>query len=199
MESLTPDLAALSAVGVYAVVTALVFVESGLLIGFFLPGDTVLFAAGLIAGDADSGVSLPLLVGLVLVAAVTGDGVGYATGRRLGRPWLDKRVSKGRLDPEHLVKAERFFARWGWWSVVIARWIPWVRTFTPILAGTSRMPYPRFLAANVFGAVTWGAGLIVLGYLAAGNDRIRAIALIVAACFVTGSIVLAVLGRVRRR
>lgn len=198
MEWLTPDLESLSSLGVYAVVLALVFVESGLLVGFLLPGDTVLFAAGLLAGDPDSSLSLPVLVGLVMVAAVTGDAVGYASGRRLGRPWLERRISKGRLDPEHLAKAERFFARWGWWSVVVARWIPWVRTFAPILAGTSGMRYPRFLAANLVGALTWGAGLVVLGYIAAGDSRVRVIAFVIAGTFVTLSVGAAVVARVRR-
>ena len=97
------------------------------------------------------------------------------------------------------MRAERFYARFGWFAVVAARWIPWVRTFTPILAGTARMPYARFLSANVVGALTWGVGLVVLGHLSAANDGLRATSYAVAGCFVVGSFALATLGWWRRR
>jgi membrane-associated protein len=194
---LAPDLTQLSALSVYVVVCGLVFVESGLLVGFFLPGDTVLFAAGLLSAEPGSGVSLVVLSVAVLLAAVAGDSVGYAFGARLGRPWLVGRMTRGRLDPRHLERAERFYARWGWWAVVVARWIPWVRTFTPILAGTARMSYARFLSANAVGAAAWGAGLVVLGHLSAGNDTLRRSAYVVAGAFVAGSFAVAV-GRRRR-
>jgi membrane-associated protein len=108
-------------------------------------------------------------------------------------------VQRGRLDARHLARAERGYARFGWFAVVAARWIPWVRTFTPILAGTARMPYARFLSANVVGALTWGVGLVVLGHLSAANDGLRATAYVVAACFVVGSSALATVGWWRRR
>ena len=153
---LTPDLAGLTATLVYLVVFGFVFVESGLLIGFLLPGDSLLFAAGLVSATEGSGVSLTVLVIGVLVAAVAGDSVGYAFGARLGRPWLERRAAGGRLDARHLRRAEAFYERFGWFAVVAARWIPWVRTFTPVLAGAARMPYRRFLPANIVGAVIWG-------------------------------------------
>lgn len=196
---LTPDLGALTAAAVYAVVLGFVFVESGLLVGFFLPGDTILFGAGLVSAEPGSGVHLlPLATG-AFVAAVLGDSVGYLTGSRLGRTWLDRRVAAGRFDVRHLERAERFYTRFGWWAVVIARWIPWVRTFTPILAGTSRMPYARFVSANVVGALAWAVGLTVLGHLAAGDPALRRMSYAVAALFVLGSAVLGVAGWVRRR
>lgn len=133
------------------------------------------------------------------VAAVTGDAVGYATGRRLGRPWVQRRVARGRLGAAHLARAERFYARWGAWAVVIARWIPWVRTFTPILAGVSRMPYRRFLAANVIGALTWGAGLVVLGHVAASVPAVRTAAYVVAGTAVAASLVVPAAAWARRR
>jgi membrane-associated protein len=196
---LTPGLDNLTAASVYIVVLTLVFVESGLLVGFFLPGDTVLFAAGLLTARAGSGVSLPVLAGGVFLAAVAGDSVGYAFGSRLGRPWVVARVHRGRLDARHLARAEGFYARFGWFAVVAARWIPWVRTFTPVLAGTARMPYARFLSANVAGALTWGVALVVLGHLSAANDGLRATSYVVAGCFVVGSFALATLGWLRRR
>jgi membrane-associated protein len=196
---LTPDLDNLTAASVYAVVLTLVFVESGLLVGFFLPGDTVLFAAGLLTAREGSGLSLPLLAVGVFLSAVAGDSVGYASGSRLGRPWLVARVQRGRLDARHLARAEAFFARFGWFAVVAARWIPWIRTFTPILAGTARMAYARFLSANALGALTWGVALVVLGHLSAANDRLRATSYVVATLFVVGSLVLGATGWWRRR
>lgn len=199
MPDLSPDLDALTAAAVYAVVLGFVFVESGLLVGFLLPGDTILFGAGLVSGHDGSGVSIGLLATGAFVAAVSGDSVGYAFGSRLGRGWLDRRVAAGHLDQRHLDRAEAFYRRWGWWAVVVARWIPWVRTFTPVLAGTSRMPYPRFLSANVVGALCWAVGLTVLGNLAASEPRLRHASYAVAAVAVGGSLVAGVVGWVRRR
>ena len=196
---LTPDLAGLTATVVYLVVFGFVFVESGLLVGFLLPGDSLLFGAGLVAAAEGSGVSLAVLIVGVLVAAVAGDSVGYAFGARLGRPWLQRREAVGRLDARHLRRAEAFYDRFGWFAVVAARWIPWVRTFTPILAGAARMPYRRFLPANVAGAVVWGPGLLVLGYHAATDPTLRHTSYAVAGVFIAGSLVLAVVSVVRRR
>jgi membrane-associated protein len=196
---LTPDLGGLTATLVYLVVFGFVFVESGLLIGFLLPGDSLLFAAGLVSAAEGSGVSLTVLVIGVLVAAVAGDSVGYAFGARLGRPWLERRAAGGRLDARHLRRAEAFYERFGWFAVVAARWIPWVRTFVPILAGAARMPYRRFLPANIVGAVIWGVGLLVIGHLAATEPTLRHTSYVVAGAFVATSLVLAVIGMARRR
>ena len=197
--SLEPDLSTLTATTVYVVVLGMVFVESGLLVGFFLPGDTILFAAGLVAADPRSGVSLPLLVVGVVVAAVTGDAVGYAIGARGGRPYLEKRAAPGGRAARHLERAERFYDRYGWWAVVVARWIPWVRTFVPVLAGTARMPYARFASANAVGAVVWGAGLVLLGHRAASDPDVKLLAYGVAAVFVVGSGVVAAMGHLGAR
>ena len=199
VPDLSPDLGSLTAGAVYAVVFGFVFVESGLLVGFFLPGDTILFGAGLVSAEPASGVDLAVLVAGAFMAAVAGDSVGYATGSRLGRSWLERRIAGGRLDPRHLRRAEEFYQRFGWWAVVAARWIPWVRTFTPILAGTSRMGYPRFLTANVVGALAWAVGLPVLGHLAASDPWLRTVSYAVAALFVGTSVLAGVLGWVRRR
>jgi membrane-associated protein len=199
LDALSPDLDALTAAAVYAVVLGFVFVESGLLVGFLLPGDTILFGAGVLSAHHGSGVSLPLLATGAFVAAVAGDSVGYAVGSRLGRGWLDRRVATGRFDEGQLRRAETFSLRWGWWAVVASRWIPWVRTFTPVLAGTTRMPYPRFLAANVVGALVWAVGLTVLGHLAARAPALRDVSYAVAAFFVLGSVVAGVVGWLRRR
>ena len=178
-----PDLADLSALAVYVFLGALVFAESGILLGFFLPGDTVLFAAGLLSGDPDTGLSLPILIAVVLVAAVSGDAVGYWFGAKAGTPLLERRSGKV-LNPATLERAQRFYDRYGVFAVIAARWIPWVRTLTPILAGVARMPYSRFLPANVIGAVCWGAGLLVVGNLAARTPALKHSAIAVAAVVV---------------
>lgn len=199
VPGLSPDLGGLTAAAVYAVVLGFVFVESGLLVGFLLPGDSILFGAGLVSAEPGSGVSLPVLAAGAFAAAVAGDSLGYALGSRLGRSWLDRRVARGRLDERHLIRAEQFYARWGWWAVVVARWIPWVRTFTPIVAGISRMPYLRFLSANIAGAWCWAVGLTVLGHLAAGTPTLRHVSYAVAGLFVVGSLVAGVVGWLRVR
>ena len=193
-QLIDPDLASLTTGGVYLALFALVFVESGLLVGFFLPGDTVLFAAGLLADREGSGLSLPVLAIGVAIAAIAGDAVGYWTGRRLGRPWVERRAGRA---ARHLPRAEAFYQRWGVGAVVIARFIPWVRTFTPIVAGMAAMPYPRFLAANVLGALLWGSGLITLGYLAHSVPWLLYAAFAVAGLSVAASVIAPVVARRR--
>lgn len=182
----------------YVVLFGVVFVETGVLVGFFLPGDSILFAAGLLSAEPGSSLSLPLLVAGVTVAAITGDAVGYWTGRRLGRPWLVGWSQRhGNRAQRHLERAERFYDRWGSAAVVVARFIPWVRTFTPVLAGVARMPYRRFLAANVVGALVWGAGLVLLGHIAYSVGWVRNLAYAIAGVAVLASVVVPVIGRIR--
>ncbi len=164
------DLRTLSAGAVYLVLFALVFLESGVLVGFWLPGDTVLFTAGLLSADPGSGLSVGWLAAGSFAAAVAGDATGYWTGRRLGRPWLLRRAGRAAAQVE---RAERFYARFGWTALVVARFIPWVRTFTPIVAGVARMPYWRFTSANVVGATCWAAGLVTLGHVGASVTAVR--------------------------
>jgi membrane-associated protein len=183
LSSLT-ELQTMAAGTVYVIVLGIVFVESGLLIGFFLPGDSVLFTAGLLAATPGSGLNVVALAVGVFVAAVAGDGVGYWTGWRLGRPWLLRRAGRA---AGHVHRAERFYQRYGWLAVVAARFIPWVRTFTPIVAGVARMGYGRFLSANVVGAGVWGSGLVTLGYVAHRVPEVRWGAYVVAALAILGS------------
>lgn len=161
-----PDLGTLGPFALYLAIFALVFAESGILLGFFLPGDTVLLAVGALTANPQRGLSLSLLVGLVLVAAVTGDGVAYWTGARAGTPLLQR--DRGRLlNRRNLARATRLYDRHGALAVIAARWVPWVRVLVPVLAGVAGMPYRRFLLANVVGAVLWGAGLLIAGNLLA--------------------------------
>jgi membrane-associated protein len=146
----------------------IVFAESGLLIGFFLPGDSLLFTAGFLASGPSSVASelhlplLPLLIG-TWVAAITGDQVGYVFGQRVG-PALFKRPDSRFFKQENVDKAQAFFAKYGPKAIVLARFVPIVRTFTPITAGVSRMDYRTFVTYNVVGGTIWAFGVTLLGY-----------------------------------
>jgi membrane-associated protein len=182
-----PDLADLDALGtaaVYVVVIGFVFVECALLLGFFLPGDTLLFAGGLVAADAARGVDLGWLLAGVLVAAVVGECVGYLIGARMGLPLLRRRQGRV-LTPARVARAERFTARYGMLAIISARWIPWVRTFAPLLAGATGMSWPRFLLANVVGALCWAPTLLLAGYLAASVPWVEHAGVAVAVAAVT--------------
>jgi len=182
-----PNLASLGALAVYAVVWGFLFAECGLLLGFLLPGDTILFGAGLLAASPSSDVNLVVLVVGAFVAAVAGNEVGYLTGRRYGRTWLEGRESGRAL--AQLRRTEVFYERYGWFSVVVARWIPWVRTFTPVVAGTAAMRRASFTSANVVGALTWAVALPIVGYVAYQLPVVRTIAFTVAGVFIAVSLV----------
>ncbi|WP_157181595.1 DedA family protein [Actinopolymorpha alba] len=159
------DLAEVGTAALYLVVFGVVFVESGLLVGLVLPpGDSILFMAGLLIARVDTPWAMPLLAVVAFAAATIGDSLGYAIGRRLGREYLVRGLSKRGAGV--LRKAEDLYERHGWFAIVAARWIPWVRTIVPTLAGIGGMPYLRFLTANVVGALLWAVGLVVLGYVA---------------------------------
>lgn len=145
----------------YLGITAVIFAETGLLIGFFLPGDSLLFTAGFLASQGVF--DIRLLIVLCAIAAVAGDGVGYAFGSRVG-PRIFSRENSLLFHRDHLTLAQRFYERHGPKAVVLARFVPFARTFVPILAGVGRMRYPRFLAYNVVGAGLWAIGIPLIGY-----------------------------------
>ncbi|NMO53721.1 DedA family protein [Actinoplanes sp. TBRC 11911] len=145
-------------------ILVMVFAESGLLIGFFLPGDSLLFTTGLLVADGTYlHQPLWLMCLLVSAAAVAGDQFGYAFGRRFG-PSLFRRPDSRLFKQENLTRAGEFFAKYGARSIVLARFVPIVRTFTPIVAGASHMHYRTFLLYNVIGGTAWGCGVTILGY-----------------------------------
>ena len=144
-------------------VLAIVFVESGLLVGFFLPGDSLLVVAGLIARVHPDRLNVVILLGTLFVAAVVGDGVGYYTGRTLG-PRLFTRQRSLFFRPSHLQKAHEFYEKYGGKTIIIARFVPIVRTFAPIVAGAAQMSYRQFLAYNVVGGFAWVFSMILAGY-----------------------------------
>ncbi|MFJ8863011.1 DedA family protein [Streptomyces sp. NPDC102451] len=140
----------------------IVFAESGLLIGFFLPGDSLLFTTGLLVTTGDLKYPLWPVCVLVALAAIIGDQVGYLFGRKVG-PALFKRPDSRLFKQENVEKAHEFFEKYGPKSLVLARFVPIVRTFTPIIAGVSRMNYRSFITFNIIGGVLWGVGVTLLG------------------------------------
>ncbi len=139
-----------------------IFAESGLLFGFFLPGDSLLFTAGLLASQGE--LSLPVILVGCFVAAVTGDQVGYAFGHRVG-PALFRRPDSRFFKQEYVEKAQEYFERYGAKTIVLARFVPIVRTFAPIVAGVGSMRYRTFFIYNVVGGLLWAVGVTTLGYV----------------------------------
>lgn len=139
-----------------------VFAESGLFFGFFLPGDSLLFTTGLLITTGQMDLPLPAAIALICLAAVAGDQVGFMFGRKVG-PSLFNRPDSRLFKQENVTKAHEFFEKYGPKSLILARFVPVVRTFTPIIAGVSGMRYRSFLTFNVIGGVMWGAGVTLLG------------------------------------
>lgn len=168
MLALSLDPKELIQAGGVLLVSAIVFAESGLLIGFFLPGDSLLFVAGIAASSAAAeavGVHLNIfvLLPMVFVAAVAGDQVGYWFGNKSG-PVLFRREDSRLFHKDHLVRAEHFFERHGPKTIILARFVPVVRTFAPIVAGAGKMRYRTFVTYNVVGGFLWGVGVTMVGY-----------------------------------
>ncbi|MFD4118206.1 DedA family protein [Streptomyces niveus] len=155
-------------------ILVIVFAESGLLIGFFLPGDSLLFTTGLlVAGHKYLTQPLWLVCLLIVLAAVLGDQTGYLIGRKAG-PALFRRPDSRLFKQENAEKANAFFEKYGPRSIVLARFVPIVRTFTPVIAGVSAMHYRTFVTFNVIGGTLWGAGVTVLGYFLGQIDFVKA-------------------------
>ncbi|MEQ1701139.1 MAG: VTT domain-containing protein [Ilumatobacteraceae bacterium] len=144
------------------VLAIIVFAESGLLVGFFLPGDSLLFFAGFLSSRGTLP-SLPWVALTCAAAAIIGDQVGYMIGSKFGPKVFDRPKSRF-FDPEYVVKAEAFFEKHGSKTIVMARFVPIVRTFVPTVAGASNMHYRTFVTYNVIGGVLWGGGVTTLGY-----------------------------------
>ena len=147
--------------GGYVVLFVIVFTETGLLVGFFLPGDSLLITAGLVA--AAGGLNIWWLNVILIVAAVTGDSVGYAIGLRLG-PRLFTRSKSLLFNPRHIERTRAFYARHGAKTIVIARFVPIVRTFAPVVAGVGQMEYRKFVFYNIAGGVGWVTSMTWAGY-----------------------------------
>ncbi len=144
---------------------AIVFAESGLLVGFFLPGDSLLFIAGFLSSSAGSNVlpPLPLVALVTTLCAIAGDQVGYWFGHRVGPALFDRPKSRV-FNPKNVEKAHAFLEKYGAKTIVLARFVPVVRTFAPIVAGVGKMNYRTFVLYNILGGVVWGGGVTTLGY-----------------------------------
>lgn len=157
-----PSLDALIRWGGYTILVGIVFTETGLLVGFFLPGDSLLITAGLVA--AAGHLDIWLLNVLLIAAAVAGDSVGYGIGARIG-PRLFTREQSLLFNPRHVERTRQFYARHGAKTIVIARFVPIIRTFAPVVAGVGAMEYRRFLFYNIAGGVGWVTSMTWAGYL----------------------------------
>lgn len=142
-------------------VAFIVFAESGLLVGFFLPGDTLLFTAGFFASQG--ALNLPLLILAVVTAAIVGDNVGYSIGRRTGHR-IFKKEDGIFFHKDNIERAEAFYQAHGGKTIVLARFVPVVRTFVPVIAGVGKMPRKTFFIYNIIGGIVWGAGITLLGF-----------------------------------
>jgi membrane-associated protein len=146
---------------VYVGLVFIVFAETGLAVGFFLPGDSLLVVAGLFAATGQLNVAV--LLSTLFVAAVVGDAVGYYTGSRMG-PKLFRRHKSLLFRPSHLQRAHEFYEKYGGKTIIIARFVPIVRTFAPIVAGAAQMPYRKFVVFNVAGGFLWVFSMVLGGY-----------------------------------
>ena len=173
-----------------AVVWGLVFSGTGLLIGAFVPfitGDSLIFASGIVAANFPESINIWVLAPGVFIFAWLGDQVGYTLGRHFGRPYLDKR--QGVVLTKAISNSEKFYLAWGFWAVVVARFVPFARAIVPVIAGIGKMNYYKFFAANLVGAALWGFGLTVAGYFAASIPLVKNISYFLAVIFIAASLV----------
>lgn len=155
----------------YLMLFGIVFAETGLLVGFFLPGDSLLFTVGVVAGAGKLDIVAINLA--LMVAAIVGDAVGYVLGRKTGKAIFDRPDSRF-FRREHLLRTQAFYDKHGGKTIIYARFIPIIRTFAPFVAGVAGMSYPRFLSFNVFGGIGWVLLMTLLGYKLGGVPIVRA-------------------------
>lgn len=163
IRQILSDLIQQYGVWTYAILFAVIFAETGLVIAPFLPGDSLLFTAGLFAHPERGAFNLSLLLGLLMSASFIGDNVNFWVGRAIGRRMFKNPKSKV-FNPEHLVKTRKFYDKHGTKTIVIGRFVPIVRTFAPFVAGMDAMEYRRFVVASAVGAVTWVSVCVLSGY-----------------------------------
>jgi membrane-associated protein len=156
----------------YAVLFAIIFAETGLVALPFLPGDSLLFAVGAVAAHPNSPISLPLMALLLIVAAVAGDAVNYFIGARLG-PKVFASEKSWLLNKKHLLEAHEFYEKYGGKTIIIARFVPIVRTFAPFVAGIGKMSYGRFLVFNLTGGVAWILSFLIAGWWFGGREIVQ--------------------------
>jgi membrane-associated protein len=153
-------------------VCAIIFAETCLLVGFFLPGDSLLFTLGMFVGAGTIGVPLPLVLALTFTAAVVGNSTGYFIGHRAGPRVFDRPDSRF-FKKEHVERTHAFFEKHGGKAIILAQFVPIVRTFTPVMAGVGRMSFRHFIAFNMIGALLWAVGVTLLGVWLGGFAFVR--------------------------
>ena len=149
--------------GGYIGLFAIIFSETGLFLGFFLPGDSLLVTAGLFASNPDNGLNIAILVPLLCIAAITGNSTGYAIGKRAGQALYNRPQSRI-FRRDHLLKTREYYEKYGAMTIVIACYMPFARTFAPVVAGIAEMQYRRFVTFNLIGAISWISSMTLLGY-----------------------------------
>jgi membrane-associated protein len=174
---------------IYLLLGALVFIETGILVAFFIPGDSILFAAGFVAATRHD-TNIVILIAIIVLAAFFGDQIGFVLGRKYGRNYLGK--SKRPIIQKMIKRSEDFYEKYGWTAIVIARFYPWIRTFIPPIAGLGKMNYYKFLSANICGALLWGAGITTLGFYAASIPALEGSSRQIAGFFIVLTIVITI-------
>jgi membrane-associated protein len=194
--SFDAQLASIGPLLFYVIAFLVMYVENGIMLGFFLPGDSLLFSAGLVAASNKS-IDVALLCLIVFLGAFIGDQTGYVIGRKYGRPYIDKKNSPKMQ--RMIERAERFYDQSGWWAVVAARYFPWIRTFVPPIAGAAKMRYYSFLSANAVGALLWSVLITLAGYYSATIPWVKSSSYAIATFFIAGSLISSAAGYLRRR
>jgi membrane-associated protein len=156
----------------YAVLWVIIFMETGLVVTPFLPGDTLLFAVGALSRQSGSVINLPVVAVLMIVAAVVGDAVNYSLGKRVG-PKVFTRETSRVLNKKHLMRAHEFYEKHGGKTIILARFIPIIRTFAPFVAGIGQMTYPKFAMYNVTGGIAWVLSFLCAGYWFGGHQVVK--------------------------
>jgi membrane-associated protein len=154
----------------YALLFGIVFSETGLLAGFFLPGDSLLFTVGVVAGAG--GLDIVAINLVLIIAAILGDATGYLLGRRAGKGVFNRPDSRF-FKQEHLIRTKEFYEEHGGKTIIYARFIPIIRTFAPFVAGVAEMNYTRFASFNIFGGIGWVVLMTSLGYMLGDNEIVR--------------------------
>lgn len=150
---------------IYGILFLIIFVETGLVVMPFLPGDSLLFATGMLAAQYPESLNVWIVIGLLLIAAITGDSLNYAIGKNVGDRMLNFKIfGKKPVQPEHIEKTHEFYNKYGSKTIVIARFVPIVRTLAPFVAGIGRMHYPTFISYNIIGAILWVVGITLAGF-----------------------------------
>jgi membrane-associated protein len=182
----------------YALLFLIVFAETGLVVTPFLPGDSLLFAVGALSATEGSPISVWLVGILLMVAAIIGDAVNYAIGRRIG-PKVFKSETSRLLNREHLLRAQAFYERHGGKTIIIARFVPIIRTFAPFVAGIGQMSYPRFAFYNVIGAVSWVWSFLLLGFWFGNREIVKKNFTVVILAIIVISLIPAVIEFIKAR